>query len=38
MEKDLPLKLDRSTLVQLSKEQLVELIIKQAIAPRAAPL
>lgn len=32
MEKDLPLKLDRSTLLQLSREQLVELIIKQAIA------
>ena len=32
MEKDLPLKLDREILGQLSKEQLVDMIIEQAIA------
>ena len=32
MEKDLPLKLDRETLRQLATEQLVDMIIEQAIA------
>ncbi|BAY65045.1 hypothetical protein NIES22_53990 [Calothrix brevissima NIES-22] len=32
MEKDLPLKLDRETLGQLATEQLVDIIIEQAIA------
>ena len=32
MEKDLPQKLDRETLLQLPAEQLVEMIIEQAIA------
>ncbi|MEH1899335.1 MAG: DUF6444 domain-containing protein [Nostoc sp.] len=32
MEKDLPLKLDRETLRQLATEQLVEIIVEQAIA------
>jgi len=32
MEKNLPLKLDRETLGQLAREQLVDIIIEQAIA------
>ncbi|MEH2465089.1 hypothetical protein [Nostoc sp.] len=32
MEKNLPLKLDRETLRQLATEQLVEIIVEQAIA------
>lgn len=32
MEKDLPLKLDRETLLQLAPEQLVDIIAGQAIA------
>lgn len=32
MEKDLPSKLDHESLKQLAKEQLVELIMEQAIA------
>ena len=32
MEKDLPLKLERETLRQLALEQLVDIIVEQAIA------
>ena len=32
MEKDLPVKLDRETLLQLAPEQLVDIIAEQAIA------
>jgi transposase len=32
MEKDLPLKLERETLLQLAPEQLVDIIVEQAIA------
>jgi hypothetical protein len=36
MEKSLPLKLDRETLRKLTPEQLVNLIIEQAVSPKAS--
>jgi hypothetical protein len=36
MEKDLPLKLDRETLGQMATEQLVDIIIEQAVSPKAS--